>query len=160
MPGRRCILSLARCSFSNQILIHRYLAAESGEVFYAEAPFDRRRCSEFVKENVLPLLDPASCKCTVDDLRVKLHDWLGLVRPSHDDLEICYDYTGDWELFYNAMGGYMPSWCQKRLLGQGNVNELLRYEFHLKNELPEHHALNDAMAIRHAFRELPQSLTE
>jgi len=28
-----------------------------------------------------------------------LHDWLGLVRPSHEELEICFDYQGDWELF-------------------------------------------------------------
>jgi hypothetical protein len=34
-----------------------------------------------------------------------------------------------------------------------NINELLRHEFHAKNRLPEHHALNDAQAMRYAFRE-------
>jgi hypothetical protein len=32
---------------------------------------------------------------------------------------------------------------------------LLRYSFHKKNHLPEHHALYDAQAARYAFRERP-----
>lgn len=93
-------------------LISIGLAAESGEVFYAEVPFERRKCSDFVCEVVMPLLDPESSACSVDDLRNRLHDWLKLVRPSHDDLEICFDYRGDWELFFDALGDYVPPWCK------------------------------------------------
>lgn len=134
-------------------LISIGLAAESGEVFYAEVPYELRDCSEFVKEVVVPLLEPASCTCSADDLRVRLHAWLGLVRSSREDLEICYDYQGDWDLLCEALGDYIPPWCKPRMVGGRNINELLRYEFHVKNQLPEHHALNDAMAMQYAFRE-------
>lgn len=138
--------------FINTELISIGLAAESGEVFYAEVPFEIRECSEFVKAEVIPLLDPMSYACSVNDLRNRLHNWLKLVRPSHDDLEICFDYRIDWKLFFDALGDYVPPWCKPRLVG-GNIIELLRCEYHQKNNLPEHHALNDAMAMRYAFRE-------
>lgn len=133
-------------------LISIGLAAESGEVFYAEVPFDRKKCSSFVNEVVIPLLNPELAACSADSLRDKLHTWLRLVRPSNEELEICFDYHTDWDLFYYALGDYVPAWCRPRAVAR-NINELLRYEFHKKNDLPEHHALNDAMAMRHAFRE-------
>jgi hypothetical protein len=40
-------------------------------------------------------------------------------------------------------------------VSERHINELLRYEFHVKNSLPEHHALHDALALRYAFREWP-----
>ncbi|RJX31038.1 MAG: hypothetical protein C4516_09140 [Oxalobacter sp.] len=133
-------------NFIDTGLISIGLAAESGEVFYAEVPYEHAECSEFVKAAVLPLLDPASYGYSADELRIRLHSWLVMVRPSHGDLEICFDYQGDWDLFYDAMRDLMPSWCRPRRVGR-NINELLRYEYHSKNNLPEHHALNDAVCV-------------
>lgn len=77
------------------------------------------------------------------------------LKMSGEDVEICYDYQTDWDLFYDILDGRVPPWCQRRLVAD-RINELLRYEYHQKNRLPEHHALNDARANCHTFRELPR----
>jgi len=87
-------------------------------------------------------------------VRERLITWLELVRPRNEALEICFDFQTDWDLFANALGGSIPIWCQARLIGR-EINELLRYDFHKRNQLPEHHALYDARAMRYAFRERP-----
>jgi len=141
--------------FTDTHLISIGLAAESGEEFYAEAPYPAHACSPFVREVVIPLLGqiPHSA-CEADDLRSRLLTWLKLVRPRNIDIEICFDYQTDWDLFARALDSQIPEWCHPRLISYG-INELLRYEFHQKNNLPEHHALYDAQANRYAFREYP-----
>ena len=129
--------------------------AQTGEEFYAELPYDVRACSAFVKEAVLPLLGYAPhAEMSKAILYGELTNWLRLVRPTGDEIFICYDYQTDWDLFYEVLDGRVPSWCRRRLVAD-RINELLRYEFHQQNKLPEHHALNDARANCYAFRELP-----
>ncbi|MBR7780231.1 3'-5' exoribonuclease [Undibacterium rugosum] len=136
-------------------LISMGLVAASGEEFYAEVPFLEISCSTFVKEVVIPLLGKQhGAVCSKDELRERLITWLELVRPRNEALEICFYFQTDWDLFANALGGSIPIWCQARLIGR-EINELLRYDFHKRNQLPEHHALYDARAIRYAFRERP-----
>jgi len=129
------------------------LVAETGEEFYAELPYDIRECNEFVREVVIPLLgqDPVS-RMDVDELFQRLNDWLRLVKPRNEDLVICYDSEIDWILFNQLLNAQIPPWCMSRLVDD-RISELLRYEFHQKNHLPEHHALNDARANCYAFRE-------
>jgi len=135
-------------------LISLGMAAESGEEFYAEVPYPDKGCSAFVREAVIPLLGQVPhAACTVDELRIKVITWLKLVKRSREDVAICFDYQTDWDLFFDALEYQIPSWCQPRLISSRNVNELLRYEFHKKHNLPEHHALYDALANRYAFRE-------
>lgn len=43
--------------FVNPQLISIGMVADSGEEFYAEVPFSDDRCSEFVRETVIPLLN-------------------------------------------------------------------------------------------------------
>jgi hypothetical protein len=141
--------------FIDPQLISIGMAAESGETFYAELPYDRARCSQFVRDVVIPLLEntPESL-ASPDDLYIQISNWLRIVRPSNESIDICFDYQTDWDLFSRAFDHHVPSWCNSRLIGS-NINELLRYEFHKKNQLPEHHALNDARANCYAFREHP-----
>lgn len=127
--------------------------AESGEEFYAELPVDTKGCSEFVRETVLPLLgrDPIA-QMTDTELLMRLNDWLRLVKPRSEDIEICYDAAVDWSLMNQALNGQLPAWCSPRLVDD-RISEPLRHDFHTKTGLPEHHALNDAKANCYAFRE-------
>ncbi|MFS2113405.1 hypothetical protein [Herbaspirillum frisingense] len=136
-------------------LISLGMVAESGEEFYAEVPYPDAACSSFVREAVIPLLGMLpNSKCEVKDLKEKVIDWFGLVRSKAEFLEICFDYQTDWDLLADAMDSCVPQWCLPRFIGR-NINELLRYSFHKKNKLPEHHALYDARANLYAFRERP-----
>jgi hypothetical protein len=78
--------------------------------------------------------------------------WLESVRPIREEIEVCFDYQGDWDLLINALNYRVPTWCRPRLVWS-NLNELRVYEYHQKHNLPEHHALHDAQAARYAFRE-------
>lgn len=145
--------------FLDPHLISLGMAAESGEEFYAEVPYPDNACSAFVRETVIPLLGrlPNSAY-TLDDLRIKVIDWLEIVRVQGEEVEICFDFQTDWNLFYDALDYRVPPWCRPRLVAR-NINELLRYEFHKRHNLPEHHALYDALANRYAFRERPNVST-
>ncbi len=139
--------------FVDPKLISIGLAAESGEEFYAELPFLRSDCSEFVRETVIPMLGKIPhAECTMDELYSKIIGWLKLVRCGDEDVEICFDYQTDWDLFNEALSNNVPTWCKSRLVAD-HINELLRYDYHEKNNFPEHHALHDAQANRYAFRE-------
>lgn len=141
--------------FLDPYLISLGLVAETGEEFYAEVPYEDRHCSPFVREAVLPLLQNTPDVClTIDELFIQMSNWLRLVRPSNEDILICYDYQLDWDLFVDVLDGQVPAWCRPLLVGR-EINELLRYEYHKKNNLPQHHALNDARANRYAYRERP-----
>ncbi|WP_343725816.1 hypothetical protein [Herbaspirillum huttiense] len=146
--------------FLDPQLISIGLVTESGEEFYAELPYDIKACSAFVKEAVLPLLGYAPhAEVAMEDLYGKITQWLRIVRPTNEDIFICYDYQTDWDLFYDALDGRVPPWCKRRLVAD-RINELLRYEYHKQNRLPEHHALNDAKANCYAFREVPPGSSE
>lgn len=139
--------------FIDPHLISIGMAAESGEEFYAEVPYPDKRCSAFVREAVIPLLGRlANSQCSIEDLCTKIITWLELVRRRDEEAEICFDYQTDWDLFVAALDYRVPPWCRRRIVSR-NINELLRYEFHKKHNLPEHHALYDALANRYAFRE-------
>jgi hypothetical protein len=152
----RIFLDSEFTDFIEPHLISIGLAAESGEEFYAEVPFPKEACSSFVREVVLPLLGQVPYAiCTPDDLRVRIITWMEIVRRSGEEVEICFDFQIDWDLFISALDNRLPSWCRSRQVGR-NINELLRYEFYKKHNLPEHHALYDALANRYAFRDRPQ----
>jgi hypothetical protein len=118
--------------FIDTQLISIGMVADSGEVFYAEVPYEDRICSVFVREVVMPLLGKApNSACSSEDLGNLLITWLKLVRYRDAEVEICFDYQTDWDLFYDSLNGQIPSWCHPRRVGR-NINELLRYEFHKK----------------------------
>lgn len=153
MSSQLIFLDTEFTSFHNPELISIGLVAATGEEFYAEVPYSVRSCSEFVREIVLPLLgaDPLAT-CPLADLRSRLWNWLSIVKVD-DDVCICCDSEFDEKLILHAFDYRLPANVRLRLVGTRHINELLRYEFHKKNCLPEHHALNDARALRYAFRE-------
>lgn len=140
-------------SFHEPELISIGLAASTGEEFYAEVPYSIRACTEFVCESVLPLLgaDPLAL-CSPENLRNRVLDWLEIVRIN-DELRICCDSEFDEKLFLRVFDYPLPPFVRIKKIGARYINELRRYEYHVKNCLPEHHALNDARALRYAYRE-------
>ncbi|WP_288392036.1 hypothetical protein [uncultured Herbaspirillum sp.] len=139
--------------FVDPHLISLGMVTEGEEVFYAELPYDIGRCSEFVKEIVLPMLGYApEAQIGREDLCEKILHWLCSVRVGNLDVRICYDFQTDWDLFVGVLRERIPSWCSGRLVAD-RISEPLRCEYHRLNLLPEHHALNDAKANRYAFRE-------
>nr|WP_230029426.1 3'-5' exoribonuclease [Massilia sp. Bi118] len=139
-------------SFESPELISLGLAASTGEDFYAEVPFSTTSVSPFVHEVVIPLLKQNSADyCKFDELHVRILNWLTVVRTGVE-IVLCFDSQYDEILFRTIFDGYPPQFLRFRNVDR-NINEFLRHEFHVKNMLPEHHALNDAMAMRYAFRE-------
>ncbi len=131
------------------------MVAETGEEFYAEIPFPYNVCSGFVREVVIPLLNKLPLAyCPRVELGMRIISWIKLVKRRDEDVEICFDFQTDWDLFAASLDNRIPPWCKARNVGS-NISELLRYEYHKKNNLPEHHALYDAQANRYAFRQLP-----
>lgn len=139
--------------FIDTHLISLGMAAESGEEFYVEVPYPDSSCSAYVREAVLPLLGAIpNASCQVADLCIKMTTWLETIKRENEYLEICFDFQTDWDLFADALDYRVPPWCRPRLINK-NINKLLRYEFHAKNKLPEHHALYDALANKYAYRD-------
>lgn len=139
-------------SFKSPRLISIGLAASTGEDFYAEVPFSNASISPFVRDVVVPLLNhDKETYCTSDELHVRVLNWLTVVRAAAE-IVLCFDSEYDEKLFREIFNGYPPSYLLFRNVDR-NINELLRYEFHTKNSLPQHHAMNDAQAMRYAFRE-------
>ncbi len=135
------------------VLISIGMVADSGEEFYAEVPYPDHACTPFVREAVIPLLRQyPNAFCARGELRPRILSWLEIVRRKNEDIEICFDYQTDWDLFVDVLDYRVPTWV-KSLNVAYNIKELLRYEYHKKNNLPEHHALYDAKGNRYAFRE-------
>src|SRR5690606_12353499 len=111
------------------------------------------KCTAFVHETVLPLLgqEPAAF-IPLEALRSHVLCWLEGVRPAGKTICICTDYQADWDLFCEALDQILPPWVQHKPLRSSDINELLRYSFHKKTGLPDHHALYNARANRHAYR--------
>jgi hypothetical protein len=144
-------------NFEAPKLISIGLAASTGEEFYAEVPFPSTSSSPFVREVVVPLLNNDSCAyCRIDELHSRLRNWFIVVRASVE-VVLCFDSQYDESLFRSIFDGYPPQFLKFRNVDR-HINEFLRHEFHVKNKLPEHHALNDAKAMRYAFREPPDKL--
>ncbi|MDY7577274.1 3'-5' exoribonuclease [Herbaspirillum sp. RTI4] len=141
--------------FINVSLISIGMVADSGEEFYAEIPYPPNECSPFVHEAVIPLLGRfPDAACSQEALPERLLTWLEKVKGQHEQLEICFDYQTDWDLFNDTLEYRVPEWCRPRNVVR-NINELLSYTFHKKNNFPQHHALYDARANRYAYRERP-----
>lgn len=137
-------------NFSNPELISIGLASSNGENFYAEAYYTDSSCSDFVREVVIPLLsrtDQISC----EHLRLKILRWLDSIRGTNP-IVICYDSDYDRILLLKLLKNNPPSYLFFRSLGYRHINGFKRAAFYVKNNLDEHHALNDAMSLRYAFR--------
>lgn len=150
---KRIFIDTEFTDFLDLHLISIGLVSDAGEEFYAEIPFPDASCSAFVREAVIPLLGKRpGASMSRGGLCQTLFAWLSTVRPVNSGVEICYDYQTDWDLFIDATDYQVPAWCHPRLIAS-NINEVLKYEFYKKHELPQHHALYDARANLAAFQE-------
>lgn len=144
-------------------LISLGMVTERGEEFYAEVPYPDEACSAFVREVVLKLIEVVNfpdAKCEKDALRLRILDWLKLIRRGNEDIQICYDYQTDWDLFTDALSGEIPSFVKPRLVNS-EISELLFEQFFEHNrDHYQHYALHDAKANAYAFRERVMSLNE
>ena len=138
--------------FHNPMLLSVGLVADTGEEFYAELPYKAWECGEFTRDVVLPLFgrEPDAACEDVYALQTRLLTWLTLVKR-RDTLFLCYGADVDWELLEPVLGR-VPAFCQPRQLYSNETNELMRWDFFQRSGLPEHHALYDARALKHAYR--------
>jgi hypothetical protein len=75
--------------FYNPDLISLGLASLNGKEFYAEVPFTRPSCSQFVLDVVLPLLSGAF-QVPIDDLHKNILNWFDSIREDNPVI-ICFD---------------------------------------------------------------------
>lgn len=136
-------------NFSDPELISIGLVSSNDERFYAEVPYKGSSCSEFVHMVVEPLL--SGNEVPLDVLQAKLADWLYTICDSNP-VVICFDSDYDRILFLRLFENKLPVRVNFRNLRDRHINEIMRTEFYKKNEFSEHHALNDALALRNAFR--------
>jgi len=151
----RVYLDTEFTKFARPQLISLALVAESGQEFYGESTdFMKVQCSDFVVENVLPLLQGGDVAGSSDALRVKLGEWLGtLPFPA----EIIADFDGDIELLLKLLG------ISATEMGRYNIGELTVLDgefvqsenfnralddYFASVDLRRHHALVDVRALR------------
>lgn len=152
--GLKIFIDTEFTDFIDCHLISLGMAAESGEVFYAEVPYPEEACSPFVREAVIPLLGRIpDAQCPRDGLAPKILKWLESVKNNNKEVEICFDYQTDWDLFIDALDYQLPQHYSPRF-SAAEIDEVMVYTFHRMNGLPKHHALYDAQANLYAFKTL------
>lgn len=136
-------------SFDACQLISVAIVGEDGREFYAErSDFESSRCSDFVREIVLPQLGQFPARSLpLADLRRDLSSWLSEIPPRPKPV-LCYDYEGDFALLTNVLGGPLPrGWKAENVAMRLDARRLAAYFAGHK----EHHALNDARANAYAY---------
>jgi hypothetical protein len=136
--------------FDRPELISIGLASASDTEFYAELCYTHSSCSKFAHNVVIPLLS-LNYQVSRQELRANILSWLNSIR-NNALLVACFDSHYDKGLFINIFDNESPSFIIFRCIGYRHINGLIRAEFYRKNSLNEHHALNDAMALRYSFR--------
>lgn len=162
--------------FLHRDIISVGVISEHGKTFYQEnSEAINNLASEWVKINVYPLLE-SNAKIPLNELSARLWCWLEEIDA--DEIQIVADYQGDYDLLVELLGDEHPkirkeallvynafaSTCFTRASFTGNfeeVNDNYRdaKEFYFiefigwfsENQLIQHHALNDAKAIKYAF---------
>jgi hypothetical protein len=149
MANQKIFMDTEFTSFHELELISIGLAASTGQEFYAEVPYDSRKCSDFVKETVIPLLGQEKTTA-YKDLQKELLNWFRAIR-TETTVNLFYDSEFDKRLFLDIFNGDAPKFVNHKQIGRRNISELLRKHYCASSCLPEHHALNDARALRYAF---------
>lgn len=141
----------------NPDLISIGLVDETGQrTFYAELPEEsyRPRCTDWVVKNVLPLLDGGDSVLPINELRIRLQEWIESFGDRAMLITDSPDY--DFELIKLLFAGSWPSNLAKQpmqfdsyAMGEDRQPSLERtMQCCHSPERPEHHALHDAFALR------------
>lgn len=148
----RVFLDTEFTDFEDCELISIGVVSEDGREFYAErTDYDLSKCNDFVRETVLPLLgqEPAFVG-TLKEIGSKLQLWLG----QFDQVEICVDYSKDYELFGDLVRDpwfldIHPAYRCRNIWNDIAAVDLSPYW--AEQGRHEHHALHDARANKYAF---------
>lgn len=145
MGSKRVFMDAEFTDFIDCQLISIGLVTEDGEEFYGErTDYDQSACSAFVRAAVLPQLGKESAVVgTEEELRQALLNWLAELGP----VEICVDYSTDWDLFLDLCQE-CPAGVTSKLIG---LDPRLVEQYWRENGRKAHHALHDAKANRFAF---------
>ncbi|CAN7465581.1 hypothetical protein [Paraburkholderia hospita] len=132
-------------------LISIALVADDGREFYGErSDYDQASCSEFVRAAVLSQLGQHPGRVfTRSALRAALVAWLVQFDGESERL-LCFDYSGDWELLCDLLGGPPSDWQAVNVAG---LIDRHRSEDYYRVHGGRHHALADAHANRYAMSE-------
>ena len=137
--------------FAKHDLISLALVAEDGRELYAErTDYRREDCSDFVRQEVLPLLGRVpGAACTQSELTQRLRTWFEqLPEPA----TLVFDFERDWLLLADAWLGTAHKQAP------ANVGDKLHLDNHtithpvfetalnrvFTQQWPQHHALADA----------------
>lgn len=148
----RLFLDTEFTDFIDCDLISIGLVSDDGREFYGErTDYDSAACSHFVKAAVLPQLGQAPAIAgTEPELRQALRAWL----TQFEEVEVCFDYSTDWELFYYLVRDpddfSFPVKVSARLIN-AEIDPADIERYWQENGRKAHHALYDAKANRYAF---------
>lgn len=147
-------------------LISLALVGEDGQhEFYAERDPLPDEATDFVRENVYPLLDRGAAALDDITFTMRLRSFLGAMDAPH----IIYDYSGDWRLLMIALSGFnLPREAavacgpMPRVEGthekRSAIEEYTQAWFDDHPRATRHHALVDARALRAAWLRVSCSL--
>ncbi|MDR7375416.1 hypothetical protein J2X19_000074 [Rhodoferax ferrireducens] len=145
--------------FGRSDLISLALVAEDGREFYAErTDFYPKQCSDFVHQNVLPLLGRVpDAACSRSELTNRVRDWFAQFPELPT---VVYDYETDFWLLAVAMLGrpklQPPGDFCKQLLIDSAAFAHPAFEKAADAvytaAMPRHHALADARALMDGYR--------
>ena len=147
----RCFIDTEFTDFTNMGLISIGMYIDSSNKFYGEVlDYNMYHCSEFVKMYVIPQLGvDTSASYRYNDLGDAVLSFLSKYRD--EGIEIVYDYSGDWRILCELLGGSLP-WVSHR-----NISHLLDASvmdnWLLLSGLKEHHAMTDAIRNCIGYRE-------
>lgn len=119
--------------------------------FYGEnAEYIDSFCTDFCRKEVLPKLHGSSHALPYCELKASLQHWLTDLLTDYLIVRVVFDYAGDWYL----LGELLANYPHKKMIEgvQDNFDTGIELYFQDRRDL-QHHALNDARALRHAFTE-------
>lgn len=145
--------------FAKHGLISLALVAEDGCEFYAErTDYRREDCSDFVRQEVLPLLGRVSgAACTQPELMERLRTWFErLPEPA----TLVFDFEGDWLLLADAWLGASHRQAPPNVGGKLHLaSHTFTHPIFEKalnaaysDDWPPHHALADARGLMAGYR--------
>lgn len=141
--------------FIDTDLISIGIVSEDGREFYAErTDFNRGTCSDFVKAAVLPLLgSEAAFVGTEAELSAALKKWLA----QFNEVEICVDYSVDFELFSYLVRDPETLALPVGIKWRNIWSEIAAVDiesYWRENGRRAHHALHDARANKFAYERI------
>lgn len=143
------------------MLISIGCVAQDGHEFYRETndTYQLSDCSDFVIENVMPLLDPIGSPSRVCESRLakNLKDW---VESLDGAVTFSCDFYQDWDFVYALFQFYgwpknMSGKCHYLVFTGSQQQKFERNlaKFWEQNVERRHHALIDARALQHAAKQ-------